>query len=154
MGRVIQPLRRLGARLAARDGDRLLPLAAMPAELRGAPIEMGVASAQLKSCLLLAGLYASGVTEIAQPEESRDHTERMLGARVTELDEGLVIEGGTLRGGEVESHDDHRMAMSLAVAALAAGAPALIAGGECVDISYPTFWPDLERLAPGSTREA
>jgi 3-phosphoshikimate 1-carboxyvinyltransferase len=65
-----------------------------------------------------------------------------------------VIEGGRLRGGEVESHGDHRMAMSMAVAALAAGAPAMISGGECVDISYPTFWPDLERLAPGSTRDA
>jgi 5-enolpyruvylshikimate-3-phosphate synthase len=45
------------------------------------------------------------------------------------------------------------MAMSLAVAALAAAGPIFINGGECVDISYPTFWPDLERLAPGSTRE-
>ena len=53
----------------------------------------------------------------------------------------------------MESYGDHRMAMALAVAALAASGPVLIRGGECVDISYPTFWPDLERLAPGSTRE-
>ncbi|MGI8423182.1 MAG: 3-phosphoshikimate 1-carboxyvinyltransferase [Chloroflexota bacterium] len=312
MGRVIEPLRALGARLAARKSDTLLPLMAMPARLRGAPLSISVASAQLKSCLLLAGLYAEGVTAISQPAASRDHTERMLaaqgaridhdglilrvhgveshglravdvavpgdissaafwlvagcvhpsarvvvrnvgvnltrtgildvlremggritvtnqriaggepvadliaesselrgvdvggaliprlidevpvlavaaavargkttirdaselrikesdrlaatakemtalGANVRELEDGLVIEGGALRGGEVECHGDHRIAMSLAVAALAAGAPAMIAGGECVDISYPTFWPDLERLAPGSTREA
>jgi 3-phosphoshikimate 1-carboxyvinyltransferase len=312
MGRVVEPLRQLGARFAGRKGDTLLPLAAMPAQLRGANLKINVASAQLKSALLLAGVYAEGVTSVEQPEESRDHTERMLaaqgvrieqdgltlrvhgkgsnslravdvtvpgdissaafwlvagcihpnarvvvrnvginpsrtgildvlramgarisvtseriaggepvadlvaetsdlrgtdvggaliprlidevpvlavaaavargtttirdaaelrvkesdrlaatareltalGGQVQELEDGLVIQGGKLRGGEVESHADHRMAMSMAVAALAAGAPAFILGGECVDISYPTFWPDLERLAPGSTREA
>ena len=76
-----------------------------------------------------------------------------LGVDLDELPDGLTIRGGKLRGGEVESYHDHRMAMSLAVAALAASGPVLISGGECVDISYPTFWPDLERLAPGSTRE-
>jgi 3-phosphoshikimate 1-carboxyvinyltransferase len=312
MGRVVQPLRRLRARLEARAGGTLLPLAVSPSDLRGAPLEVSVASAQLKSCLLLAGLYAEGVTEIVQPEASRDHTERLLvaqgarvtksgsdglvlrveggpdlvavdvavpgdvssaafwlvaacihprarvtvrdvgvnpsrtglldvlrqmgadlavtnervvggepvadvtaassrlrgvevggatiprlidevpvlavaaavaegtttirdaaelrvkesdrlaavaaglgrlGARVEETPDGLTISGGRLEGGEVESYGDHRMAMALAVAALAAGGPVLIRGAECVDVSYPTFWPDLERLAPGSTRE-
>jgi 3-phosphoshikimate 1-carboxyvinyltransferase len=63
------------------------------------------------------------------------------------------VTGGELSGGEVESYGDHRMAMALAVAALAARGPVFIRGAECVDISYPPFWPDLERLAPGSTRE-
>ena len=78
---------------------------------------------------------------------------RKLGVQVEELPDGLNVRGGRLRGGEVESYGDHRMAMSLAVAALVASGPVLIDGGECVDISYPTFWPDLERLAPGATRE-
>src|SRR5688500_6075585 len=54
MGRVIEPLRALGARLSARKGDTLLPLTAMPSRLRGARLVVSVASAQLKSCLLLA----------------------------------------------------------------------------------------------------
>ena len=309
MGRVIEPLRQMGARISARKVDTLLPLAVSPSSLRGTRLRINVASAQLKSCLLLAGLYAEGQTVVEQPEESRDHTERLLsaqgahiecdgltlsvdgfpdlravdvavpgdissaafwlvaacihpdaevtvrhvgvnptrtgildvlremgadlmlsnqrteggepvadvtarssrlhgthvggatiprlidevpvlavaaavaegvttvrdaaelrvkesdrlaavaselstlGASIAELPDGLTIRGGRLRGGEVESHDDHRMAMSLAVAALAAGGPVLINGGQCVDISYPTFWPDLERLAPGATRE-
>lgn len=309
MGRVVQPLRQMGARISARCGDTLLPLACAPAHLKGARLEMSVASAQLKSCLLLAGLYAEGVTEIVQPAASRDHTERLLaaqgaritagdlvlriaggpalravdvavpgdlssaafwlvaavihpqaritvrhvginpgrtglldvlremgamirvenerveggepvaditaessrlrgvhvggaliprlidevpvlavaaavaeglttirdaaelrvkesdrlaaiaselaklGARIEEHPDGLTIRGGRLLGGEVECYGDHRMAMSLAVAALAASGPVQIHGGECVDISYPTFWSDLERLAPGSTRE-
>ena len=309
MGRVVEPLREMGARMTARKSDTLLPLAVSPSALRGARLTMHVASAQLKSCLLLAGLYAEGETLIEQPEESRDHTERLLsaqgadirqegltlrvhgfpelravdvtvpgdissaafwlvaacihpdaqvtvrnvgvnptrtgildvlremgasitleserveggepvadvtarssrlrgvhvggatiprlidevpvlavaaavaegettirdaselrvkesdrlaavatelakmGARIEEHPDGLTIQGGRLRGAEVESYHDHRMAMSLAVAALVADGPVLIDNGECVDISYPTFWPDLERLAPGATRE-
>ena len=309
MGRVVQPLRQMGAQLDARRGGTLLPLAVSPARLKGTRLDTGVASAQLQSCLLLAGLYAEGMTEIAQPELSRDHTERLLaaqgahleadrlllritgqpdlravdvevpgdlssaafwlvaacihpnarvtvrnvgvnpsrtglldvlremgarllienerveggepvadvtaessrlmgvsvggqliprlidevpvlavaaavaegvttirgaaelrvkesdrlagiaaelnklGARVEEQPDGLTIRGGRLAGGEVEAYGDHRMAMSLAVAALAAAGPVFISGGECVDISYPTYWSDLEHLAPGSTRE-
>jgi 3-phosphoshikimate 1-carboxyvinyltransferase len=307
MGRVIQPLRQMGARIAARHGDTLLPLAVSPGRLRGTDLAIPVASAQLKSCLLLAGLYADGVTSITQPEQSRDHTERMLraqgarieedgltlrvhggaalravdvvvpgdissaafwlvagcihpdarvtvrnvginptrtglldalramgarlsvanerteggepvadvtaetselrgvdvggatiprlidevpvlavaaavargtttirdaaelrvkesdrlaaiaaglsrlGAQIEELPDGLIIRGGELSGGEVESYHDHRMAMALAIAGLVASGAVLIRGAECVDISYPAFWTDLERLAPEST---
>jgi 3-phosphoshikimate 1-carboxyvinyltransferase len=309
MGRIVQPLRRLGARLEARREGTLLPLAVSPARLRGTSLQMSVASAQLKSCLLLAGLYAAGETSISQPAASRDHTERLLaaqgarltaegltlrieghptlraldveipgdlssaafwlvaaclhprarvtvrhvgvnpgrtglldvlremgarltvanerlaggepvadvtaessalrgvsvggaliprlidevpvlavaaaaatgtttirdaaelrvkesdrlaaiaaglgqlGVRVEERPDGLTITGGRLGGGEVESYGDHRMAMSLAVAALAAAGPVFIRGASCVDVSYPSFWPTLERLAPGSARE-
>lgn len=307
MGRVVAPLRRLGARLSGRRNDTLLPLAVSPATLQSARLSIDVASAQLKSCLLLAALYAPGETEITQPAVSRDHTERLLaaqgarvaqdglllrvsgwprlsavdvavpgdlsaaafwlvaacihpharltvrhvgvnptrsgildvlremgasitveherlvggepvaditaessrlrgiavggallprlidevpvlavaaaaaegttrihdaaelrvkesdrltavaseltklGGRVDEHPDGLTVQGGQLLGGEVGSYADHRMAMSLAVAALAARGPVLIHGGDCVDISYPAFWSDLERLAPGST---
>ena len=100
MGRVVQPLRQMGARIEARREGTLLPLAVSPSSLRGTRLELGVASAQLKSCLLLAGLYARGTTEIVQPEGSRDHTERLLraqGARITEgaeRDLTLAVEGG------------------------------------------------------------
>ena len=75
-----------------------------------------------------------------------------LGVRVEEQADGLTIHGGRIGAGEVESYGDHRMAMALAVAPRRQRSGA-DPGRECVDISYPTFWPDLERLAPGSTRE-
>jgi 3-phosphoshikimate 1-carboxyvinyltransferase len=309
MGRIVRPLRALGARVEARREGTLLPLAVSPARLRGTRMQINVASAQLKSCLLLAGLYAEGETSIDQPEASRDHTERMLraqgarlteegltlrlqgrpdlqaldvevpgdissaafwlvaaclhpearvtvrnvgvnpgrtglldvlremgahltvanehlaggepvadvtaessvlhgvtiggamiprlidevpvlcvaaaaasgtttivdaaelrvkesdrlaavatglttlGVRVAEQPDGLTIAGGRLGGGEVQSYGDHRMAMSFAVAALASSEPVFIRGASCVDVSYPSFWPTMERLATGSARE-
>jgi 3-phosphoshikimate 1-carboxyvinyltransferase len=78
MGRVIEPLSRMGAEFSARQGGRL------PLMLRGAilpvPIEytLPVASAQVKSAVLLAGLNAPGATTVIEPEATRDHTERML----------------------------------------------------------------------------
>lgn len=85
MGRVIQPLREMGAVISGRDGDRLPPLCIRGGELKGIRYGMPVASAQVKSALLIAGLYASSPTTVVEPMLSRDHTERMLsamGARV------------------------------------------------------------------------
>ena len=76
--RVIEPLRRMGADLSAREGDRLPPLVVRGRPLRGARHVQEVASAQVKSALLLAGLAAEGETTVVEPERSRDHTERML----------------------------------------------------------------------------
>ena len=73
MGRVIAPLGVMGAQVRGRAGSTLLPIAVSPAVLSGATISIPVASAQLKSALILAGLYASGETVIVSPEESRDH---------------------------------------------------------------------------------
>lgn len=72
---------------------------------------------------------------------------RSLGARVKELDDGLVIDGPTpLHGGRVDSHQDHRIAMSMAVAALAAGDTVTIDGAEWVDTSFPGFFDLLDRV--------
>jgi 3-phosphoshikimate 1-carboxyvinyltransferase len=79
MGRVVAPLRAMGARIEARDGD-LAPLAIEGGALHGIRHESPVASAQVKSCLLLAGLLADGETVVAEPAASRDHTERLLAA--------------------------------------------------------------------------
>jgi 3-phosphoshikimate 1-carboxyvinyltransferase len=76
--RVIDPLRAMGADLSARDGDRLPPLVVRGGALRGTRHVLPVASAQVKSALLLAGLSAGGETTVVEPERSRDHTERML----------------------------------------------------------------------------
>lgn len=76
-----------------------------------------------------------------------------LGADISQTDDGLVICGGPLRGGMVSSWNDHRIAMSAAVAALGAKAPVTIDGSECVNKSYPGFYKDLCKLGGSAVRE-
>lgn len=78
MKRVILPLSKMGARISARDDDRYPPIAIRGGGLKGIRYEMPVASAQVKSALILAGLYARGETRITERAPSRDHTEIML----------------------------------------------------------------------------
>ena len=78
MDRVVAPLRAMGADIRARAGDTRPPIEIGPSSLRGAAFDLPVASAQVKSALMLAGLQARGATTIRQPACSRDHTERML----------------------------------------------------------------------------
>ena len=78
MGRIARPLESMGARIETEDGRP--PLRIEGAPLQAIHYEMPVASAQVKSCVLLAGLLADGRTTIAESAESRDHTERMLAA--------------------------------------------------------------------------
>ena len=78
MARVLEPLRVMGAVAMGRQADTLPPLAIRGGPLRGLTHHMTVASAQVKSCLLLAGLRADGETTIVEPSASRDHTERMI----------------------------------------------------------------------------
>ena len=308
MGRIVQPLQQMGASIMGRSSDTLAPLAIRGGNLRSIEYNMPVASAQVKSCLMLAGLSASGPTVLRQPALSRDHTERMMSAmgarietdglaltlhpaalqsvdvavpgdissaafwmvaglihpnarvtitgvglnpsragiidalqmmgagdslllenqrveggepvadvvassanlngidlggdiipimidelpvlavaacfaegdtvirdaaelRVKESDriattvseltrlggnlepreDGMVIRGvGSLSGAEVESHGDHRLAMSMAVAALAASGETVIHGAEDASVSYPTFWQHLSSLTGGA----
>ncbi len=96
MGRVVDPLRAMGATIMARDGDRLPPLAVRGASrLHGIDYTLPVASAQVKSALLLAGLFADAPTILHEPATSRDHTERMLRAFGVEVEfstkSGLVL---------------------------------------------------------------
>lgn len=78
MKRVVAPLQKMGASITGRNGGALLPLAITGTRLKGITYSTPVASAQLKSAILLAGLYAEGETIVKEPEKSRDHTERML----------------------------------------------------------------------------
>jgi 3-phosphoshikimate 1-carboxyvinyltransferase len=81
MARVTEPLRTAGARIEGRDHGRLPPLAISPSgRLRGVVHRPEVASAQVKSALLLAGLFADGATSVVEPAATRDHTERLLRA--------------------------------------------------------------------------
>ncbi|TAK33197.1 MAG: 3-phosphoshikimate 1-carboxyvinyltransferase [Chloroflexota bacterium] len=85
MGRVTRPLALMGAQTWGRNGGELAPLAIRGASLRPLSYRLPVASAQLKSALLLAGLFADGVTQIVEPGPARDHTERMLQSMGVEL---------------------------------------------------------------------
>ena len=80
MKRVIEPLRKMGAAIDGRNGGSLAPLAVRGGGLHGIAFSTPVASAQVKSAVLLAGLYATGETAVTEPVQSRDHTERMLAA--------------------------------------------------------------------------
>jgi 3-phosphoshikimate 1-carboxyvinyltransferase len=81
MDRVVQPLLEMGAHITGRQGGRLPPLSIVGTRLKGIDYALPMASAQVKSCVLLAGLYAEGSTTVIEPSLSRDHTERMLSAR-------------------------------------------------------------------------
>jgi 3-phosphoshikimate 1-carboxyvinyltransferase len=108
--------------------------------------------------LAVAGAFAAGELEITGASELRlKESDRIaalasglqaLGARVRELPDGLVVTAGAkLRGTRVQSHDDHRIAMALAVAAVAAEGPTEIEGGKCVAVSFPEFYSLLAQAA-------
>jgi len=95
MGRVATPLRSMGATILGRDGGNLPPLAIRGARLKGISYASPIASAQVKSAILLAGLFATGRTTVTEPSLSRDHTERLLeGIGLPVTREGLSVSLG------------------------------------------------------------
>ncbi len=126
MERVAAPLRQMGAVIQSTGHSGTAPLSITGRDTAGKPLqgidyELPVASAQIKSCLLLAGLWAKGTTTITQPEVSRDHTERMLSAfgyPVTVDGNRISVEGGgTLVGGDIAVPADISSAAFFMVAA-------------------------------------
>jgi 3-phosphoshikimate 1-carboxyvinyltransferase len=98
MKRVIEPLTGMGAKIWARDKNNYPPLAIHGENLRAIEYMLPIASAQVKSAIMLAGLYANGTTEITEPAASRDHTERMLRYLGVNLNiAGLTI---SIKGGQ------------------------------------------------------
>lgn len=121
MARVMQPLALMGARMTAAEGDRP-PLQIDPGNgLRGIHYPMPIASAQVKSCLLLAGLYAEGCTSVTEPAPTRDHTERMLrgfGYEVSRANDVIQLRGGgRLFGTDIDVPADISSAAFFIVAA-------------------------------------
>ncbi len=104
MKRVMQPLAQMGARITAEGGDGRAPLVIEGGELNGIAYTSPVASAQVKSAVLLAGLFAKGTTSVTEPEQSRDHSERMLAWHVAHpRRNGLTV--SVLGGQSLESRD-------------------------------------------------
>jgi 3-phosphoshikimate 1-carboxyvinyltransferase len=119
--RIAEPLRLMGADVDCLDG-RLPPLRVRGSQLHGIDYEMPVASAQVKSCLLLAGLLADGETTIREPLATRDHTERMLAAMGASIrrdgDRLIVAPADHLEAGDVPVPGDFSSAAYFLAAAL------------------------------------
>ena len=130
MQRVGQPLALMGAEVRGRDGGNLAPLAVQGRQLHGAVVGTPVASAQVKSALLLAALTAEGKTTVIEPARSRDHSERMLQAFGADLDVG----------GEMGRHITVRPGANLT------GQHVVVPG----DISSAAFWLVAGALVPGA----
>jgi 3-phosphoshikimate 1-carboxyvinyltransferase len=133
MKRVIEPLSQMGATIFGRAGGDKAPLAIIGKELSGIAYTSKMASAQVKSAILLAGLYASGETEVREPHLSRDHSERMLryfGADIEPFAEGVRLRGGReLQGGDIIVPGDISSAAFFMVAAtIVPGSELLIRG--------------------------
>ncbi|MBS3681843.1 3-phosphoshikimate 1-carboxyvinyltransferase [Ornithinibacillus massiliensis] len=96
MKRIVDPLRLMGANIDGRQGGMYTPLTVRGQNLHGIQYELPVASAQVKSAILLAGLLADGTTTVIEPERTRDHTERMLhafGVSINRSGNNVSIEG-------------------------------------------------------------
>ena len=124
MDRIVEPLSRMGARIVASGDGRFPPLRISGGSLRGITYTLPVASAQVKSAVLLAGLLAEGPTTVVEPTPTRDHTERMLatfGAPIRRDGDRVSVTAAALRGHEVRVCGDISSAAFLLAAA--AGMP-------------------------------
>jgi 3-phosphoshikimate 1-carboxyvinyltransferase len=149
MQRVVEPLARMGARIRTHEGRPPVEIQGTP-QLQGIDYRLPVASAQVKSALLLAGLYARGLTRVTEPAPSRDHTERMLaafGAALTRGERSVALEGGqTLRGTSIAVPGDFSSAAFLLVAGCLAADAGLTLTGIGVNPTRTGLLRLLERM--------
>ena len=152
--RVARPLREMGAELEAREG-RFTPLEISARSLRGIEYVLPVASAQIKSCLLLAGLLADGTTTVVEPEPSRDHTERLLaraGAGISRDGDRITIgQREDLRLETIDVPGDPSSAAFLAAAAVLVPGSRLTITGMAANWTRVGFFHILERMGAGLT---
>jgi len=161
---LIDVLREMGAELSVEEervvaGEPVADLVVRSSRLRGATIygDLLVRMIDEVPAFAVAAAFAEGTTEIREAAELRvKESDRIasvvselgrLGVRIEERADGMVIEGGPgIAGGEARSFGDHRLAMALAIAGLAAAEGVVVDGAEAVDVSYPDFWEHLENL--------
>ena len=126
MQRVIDPLSLMGAKISSKSGDGLAPLEIHGAGLRGIHYRMPIASAQVKSAILLAALQASGTTTLEEPQQSRNHTEVMIRGFGGEISvDGPLI---SLNGGQSLTSQEVRIPGDISSAAFFLVAAAMIPG--------------------------
>lgn len=162
---ILTVLRQMGAKFSVENeqtsgGESAGDILIESSELTGTTISGALIPTLIDEVpiIAVAAAYAKGVTEIRDAGELKVKESNRLetiakglgamGAKIEILDDGLRIYGGTpLKGAYCESFNDHRIAMSLAVAALAAQGETQIEGFEAVNVSWPNFWADLSQLA-------
>jgi 3-phosphoshikimate 1-carboxyvinyltransferase len=158
MGRVLEPLVRMGAEVA--EGARTLPLTLRgSADLLPIDYELPVASAQIKSAILLAGLHASGETSVLEPQATRDHTERMLGyfgaqVRIGQRDAKRLVTvcgNAELEGRSVEVPGDPSSAAFLVAAALMVPGSEVVIEGVLVNPTRTGFYRTLREMGADIT---
>jgi len=130
MGRIVAPLRAMGARIDGRAEGELPPLSVRGTSLTGVAHTLPVASAQVKTALLLAGLRAQGSTSVTEPRPSRDHTERMLVASGVPIGRRSLT--ATIAGGGRVSAGTRRVPGDLSSAAFILAAAILVPGSDVV----------------------
>lgn len=137
MGRVVRPLRALGADIDGRADGELAPLVIRGGGLIGQRIELDVASAQVKTAVILAALQAEGATELVEPAPSRDHTERMfhaLEAPVAVVDEHTTrVEAGAPKPFELDVPGDPSSAALFVVAACITPGSSIVIDDVCLN---------------------
>jgi len=147
--RVVEPLRRMGGAVSARDG-RFTPLVVRGGELTGIDYELPVPSAQVKSCVLIAGMLASGSTSITEASMSRDHTERLMRrARVPFRREGLkatVSQVDELELEEITVPGDPSSAAFMVAAACLVPDSRLLVGGLGLNWTRTGFFRIAQRM--------
>jgi 3-phosphoshikimate 1-carboxyvinyltransferase len=160
---LLDALRSMGANITMHNlhtsgGEPVGDLSVSSSVLHGTEIsgELVVRMIDEFPILAVAAALAKGTTVVRDAAELRlKESDRIailaaelrgLGAAVEEHADGFTISGGVLRGGSVQSHGDHRLAMALAVAGLAAEAPVTIRDAECMDESFPGFSAVLQKL--------
>lgn len=145
-----------------RAGEAIADIHVRRSDLKATRIEGAIIPRLIDEIPILAVLatQARGQTVIADAKELRvKESDRLavlreelskMGARITETPDGLLIDGPTkLKGAVVKSHGDHRLAMSLSIAALVAEGQTTVEDVDCVATSFPTFWDLLEKLRHG-----
>jgi 3-phosphoshikimate 1-carboxyvinyltransferase len=156
MGRVIEPLTLMGAKITATP-KKTAPLSIEGQPLQAIRYELPVASAQVKSAILLAGLFASGRTEVIEKAPTRDHTERMLrgfGANLTVEGEVIALEGRPkLQAGVIEVPGDLSSAAFFLVAALIVPGSELVVRGVGVNPTRTGILDILQAMGADLCRE-
>jgi 3-phosphoshikimate 1-carboxyvinyltransferase len=161
---ILEVLREMGAGVKLEDsrvvgGEPVADIVVKTSSLKAGHITEEISPRLIDEIpiIAVAATQAQGSTEIRGAAELRvkesdrlAHIARELGkmgAKIQELPDGLIIEGPTpLKGATVNSFNDHRLAMSFAVAGLIAEGETQILNADCVDISFPTFWEEFEKL--------
>ena len=149
--KVFDAVEKMGAKLRRGKELHVLPgceLEACELDLNSTPDALPI--------LAVAAAFARGTTALVNVPQARiKETDRIavmaeelakVGIKTEELPDGLIIHGGTVQPGTVDSHNDHRIAMAFAVAGLAASGPITITRAECAGVSYPGFFDDFTKL--------